>query len=100
MQFILLGYDDIDEGAPKRRMAAREAHLARFGEMYEKGVFQYGVAILDETGKMKGSMIVCDFPSRERLEEDWLKEEPYVLGGVWKRIEIHRAQAPALLLKK
>jgi uncharacterized protein len=99
MQFILLGYDDIDEGAPARRLAARGAHLARFNEMYEKGTFQYGVAILDEGGKMIGSMIVCDFPSRERLEEDWLKDEPYVIGGVWKRIEIRRAQAPAVLLK-
>jgi uncharacterized protein YciI len=48
---------------------------------------------------MIGSMIVCDFPSREELEE-WLKEEPYVVGNVWKKINVNRAQVAPLCVNK
>jgi uncharacterized protein YciI len=100
MQFLVLGYDGTDEGALDRRMAAREAHLKQFRERCEQGVFLYGSAILDDDGKMIGSMIVCDFPSRETLQAEWLDREPYVLGEVWKRIEVKRAQVPGFLIKR
>ncbi len=100
MQFIVLGYDGADEGAPARRMAAREAHLKGLVEKIEQGIFLYGAAILDEDGKMIGSLIICDFPSRDALKEQWLKNEPYVVGEVWKRIEIVRAQVPPFLTQK
>ena len=100
MQFIVLGYDGSDEGALERRMAAREAHLKLFRETYDKGVFLFGSAILSDQGKMIGSMIVCDFSSREALEEKWLKDEPYVVGNVWKRIEVTPAMVPPFLLEK
>ncbi|MGE5225044.1 MAG: YciI family protein [Omnitrophica WOR_2 bacterium] len=100
MQFLVLGYDGADEGAPARRMAKREKHIQQLRERYEQGIFLYGAAILDDAGKMTGSMIVCEFPSREALEEQWLKDEPYVIGEVWKRIEISRAQVPAFITEK
>ncbi len=100
MQFIVLGYDGGDEGALARRMAAREAHLKQFRERVEQGIFLFGSAILNEDGKMIGSLIVCDFPSRDALEEQWLKNEPYLTGEVWKRIEVTRAQVPAFLIEK
>ena len=100
MQFIVTGYDGADEGALERRMAAREAHLKLFRETHAKGVFLFGSAILDEAGKMVGSLIVCDFPSREELESQWLNHEPYVVGDVWRRIEITRAQVPPFLVNK
>ncbi len=99
MQFIVLGYDGSDEGASARRMAAREEHLKQFKERIEQGIFLYGSAILDDDGKMIGSMIVCDFPSREALEENWLKHEPYVLGDAWRQIEVRRAQVPSFLIR-
>ncbi len=100
MQFIVLGYDGSDEKALERRMAVREAHLKGFQEGIAKGTFIFGSAILSEEGKMIGSLIVCDFPSREELDRQWLKTEPYVVGGVWKRIEVTRAQVPPFLLQK
>ncbi len=100
MQFLLLGYDGTDEGAPARRRAVREAHLKGFMDRAQQGIFLYGSAILDDDGKMIGSMIVCDFPSKEAMHEQWLINEPYILGEVWKRIEIHRAQVPAFLNQK
>jgi uncharacterized protein len=100
MQFIVLGYDGDDEQALERRMASRQAHLGLFRETVEKGTFLFGSAILNDEGKMIGSLIVCDFPSRQALEEEWLKTEPYVVGDVWRRIEIHPAMVPPFLTEK
>lgn len=91
MEFIVIAYDGTDEGALERRLAVRDAHLKSAKEMFDNGKWLYAVGILNEDGKMIGSMIVCDFPSREELEEQWLKNEPYIIGNVWKKIEVNRA---------
>ena len=91
MQFIVIAYDGTDEGALERRLAVREAHLESAKKMFESGKWLYAAGILDDNGKMIGSMIVCDFPSRDELEE-WLKVEPYVVGEVWREINVNRAQ--------
>ena len=89
MQFLVLGYDGSDDQALERRMAVREDHLAGSQQMYTAGRWQDSGALLDDTGTMIGSFIVCDYASREELERNWLNHEPYVISEVWKRIEIH-----------
>ena len=89
MQFLVLGYDGCDDKALERRMAVREDHLAGSQRMYAAGRWQDSGALLDDAGTMIGSFIVCDYASREELESDWLNHEPYVIGEVWKKIEIH-----------
>jgi uncharacterized protein YciI len=91
MQFLVVAYDGTDAGAMERRLKVREAHLKSAQEMYDTGKWLYATAILNDDGKMIGSMIVCEFPSRDELEQ-WLKEEPYVVGNVWQQIEVNRAQ--------
>jgi len=88
MEFLLIAYDGVDEQALNRRLAVREQHLNLFDEYSRQGIFKYGCALLDENQKMIGSMIVCEFLSVKELEEIWLSREPYVLGDVWKSIEI------------
>lgn len=88
MQFLLIGRDGDDSDALSRRMAAREAHLARCSDLREKGQLLYAAAILSDDEKMIGSMLVMNWPSRAELDA-WLKEEPYVKGEVWKKIEIN-----------
>ena len=99
MQFIVIAYDGTDEKALERRLAVREAHLKSAEEMSESGRWLYAAGILNDDGKMIGSMIVCDFPSREELEQ-WLKEEPYVVGNVWKKINVNRAQVAPFCVKE
>lgn len=82
MQFIVLAYDGNDRDAQARRMAAREAHLKLGKEMHDAGKWLYAAGILDDSGKMIGSMIVCDFPSRQEMEKLWLSREPYIAGKV------------------
>ena len=91
MQFIVIGRDGTDEKALGRRMAARDAHLATAKLMHETGKWLYAAAILNDDGKMAGSMIVCDFESRDALEKEWLDTEAYVLGKVWEIVEISEA---------
>ncbi len=100
MQFIVTGYDGTDEGALDRRMAAREGHLAIAKTMYESGKWLYAAAILNDEGKMAGSVIVCDFESRDVLESEWLSNEPYIIGKVWEKVEVTRAQVAPFWDKK
>jgi uncharacterized protein YciI len=87
MQFLLIAYDGTDAGALERRMKVREDHLGKIARLKKSEEFLFGGAILDNAGKMIGSMIVYDFPDRQMLDAK-LKEEPYITEGVWKKIEI------------
>ena len=98
MQFIVLAYDGTDGEALDRRMQAREEHLRLVKDKVEAGEHLYGAALLDEEGKMIGSMMVVEYPSREALE-DWLKVEPYVMGNVWQEIDIKPCQVPPVFMK-
>jgi hypothetical protein len=87
MQFLLLAYDGTDPEALQRRLNVREEHLKRISLLKSSGEFLFGGAILDNNGKMIGSMIVYDFPDLQSLEEK-LKDEPYLTEKVWEKTEI------------
>jgi uncharacterized protein YciI len=87
MQFLLLAYDGTDSAAPERRLKVRQEHLDKICSLKRSGEFLFGGAILDDEGKMIGSMVLYDFPDRKTLDER-LKDEPYITEGVWKNIEI------------
>jgi uncharacterized protein len=98
MQFIVTGYDGTDEKAQERRLASRDAHIKTLKENIEKKNVLYGAAILNDEKKMVGSVIICEFASRDALKKEWLSTEPYVIGNVWQKIEIKEAQIPPFLL--
>lgn len=87
MQFLLVAYDGEDPEALERRMSVREEHLEKIALLKKTGEFICGGAILDDGGKMIGSMILYEFPDRTSLDEK-LKSEVYITNGVWKKIEI------------
>lgn len=87
MQFLLVAYDGIDAGAQNRRLKIRQEHLDKIEKLKETGEFLFGGAILNDKGQMIGSMIVYDFPDRASLDKK-LKDEPYIYGRVWEKIEI------------
>jgi len=62
MQFLVIGKDGKDEKAMERRIAVRKAHLKLGDEMEASGERWYGCVMLDDNGKMIGSMAVMDFP--------------------------------------
>jgi uncharacterized protein YciI len=87
MQFLLIAFDGTDPGALERRMNARPGHLENVSVMKRAGEFLLGGAILDDDGKMIGSMIVYEFPDRAALDIR-LGKEPYIINNVWQKIEI------------
>ena len=87
MQYIVIGYDGTDEHALERRLAVRAEHLALGDKLRDEGKLLYGAAMLTDSGQMKGSVLICEFSSREELD-GWLAEEPYVTGDVWRKIEV------------
>jgi uncharacterized protein YciI len=87
MQFLLVAFDGTDNEALERRMKARPGHLENVAVLKKRGEFLLGGAILDDHGKMIGSMIVYEFPNRALLDK-CLENEPYIINKVWEKIDI------------
>jgi uncharacterized protein YciI len=98
MEFLVLAYDGTDPGATARRDAARPQHRVLADKMSADGTYLFTAALLDDQGRMNGSVLVCDFPSRAELDA-WLAVEPYVTGKVWEKIEVRPCQ-PGLAFRK
>jgi uncharacterized protein len=91
MQFVVTALDFTDAGALDRRMANREQHLAGVKKLIAEGRFLSGGAILDDAGKMIGSTLHVEFPTRAELDAQ-LKQDPYVAGKVWEKIDVRQAR--------
>ena len=85
MQFIVKAYDG--KGMLEKRMAVRPRHLEGMARLGAHVVCAGG--LLDDEGKMKGSVLIMDFQSREELD-NYLANEPYVQEHVWGKIEVER----------
>jgi uncharacterized protein len=95
MQFLIIGYDGEDEQALERRLAVRDAHISRIEKDAAQGIILYGAAMVNGSGDMCGSMLVCNFASKSDLNE-WLEREPYIKGGVWKQVEVKECKVPPI----
>jgi uncharacterized protein len=87
MLFMILALDGTDADAQSRRQTHRPAHLNRGSILKERGDLLYGGAMLDDAGNMVGSLMIVNFPSRQKIDE-WLKDEPFIKGGVWQKVEV------------
>ena len=87
MTFLIIAHDFRDPEAPSRRMQQRPAHLDGVRRMKAEGIFLDGGAALDDEGRMVGSMVLVEFPSRAEVDA-WLAADPYVTGQVWEHITV------------
>lgn len=83
MQFLIIAHDG--EHVLEKRMAVRPRHLEGMAKLGKHIVCAGG--LLDDEGKMKGSVLILDFEDRATLD-DYLKNEPYVTEHVWEKIEV------------
>jgi len=83
MQFMIKALDG--ENKLARRMEVRPRHLEGMEKLRSHIICAGG--LLDNEGKMKGSVLILDFPSRDDLDS-YLASEPYVVEQVWEKIEI------------
>jgi uncharacterized protein len=97
MQFIVIARDYKDGGLEKR-LAVRDQHIKMGDQMKANGNYIMGVALLDDSDKMIGSVMILDYPSRKELDE-WLKIEPYVVNNVWEKIQITPCKIGPTFLK-
>ncbi|MBI3547585.1 MAG: hypothetical protein HY078_00895 [Elusimicrobia bacterium] len=91
MQFFITAYDGLDDKALERRMAARQAHIERGDRLREEGKLLYAAAILDDAERMIGSLMIYDAADRAELDR-LIKEDPYVAGNVWQKIDVRRCK--------
>ena len=83
MQFLIKAYDG--EGMLEKRIEVRPRHLEGMKALGKQIICAGG--LLDDEGKMKGSALVMEFENRAALDE-YLKNEPYVVEGVWQKVEV------------
>ncbi|GGH02291.1 YciI family protein [Mucilaginibacter phyllosphaerae] len=86
-QYIVTGYDYTDEGAFERRMNVRQHHLDGAKVLKESGNYILGGAVLNDEGKMIGSVMVLQFESEEALEA-WKQGEPYITQKIWETVDV------------
>lgn len=85
MQFVIKALDG--EGLLEKRMEVRPRHLENMGKVNGKVICAGG--LLDDEGKMKGSVMVMDFADKAALDA-YLASEPYILEHVWEKVEVER----------
>ena len=85
MQYVLTAYDGVDK--LEERMRVRPQHLENMARIDGKVVCAGG--LLDDDGKMKGSVLILDFDSREKLDA-YLACEPYITESVWEKVTVER----------
>lgn len=83
MQYIITAHDG--ENMLEKRLEVRSRHLENLATV--KGKIICAGGLLDEEGKMKGSVLVMDFDNRADLD-DYLASEPYITEHVWETVEV------------
>jgi uncharacterized protein YciI len=86
-QYLVTAYDYTDVDALQRRMNVRPHHLDGAGELKETGNFVIGGAILNDEGKMIGSVMILQFEDEEELQT-WQQTEPYITQKIWESYDI------------
>ena len=86
MLFSILIYDEPNSAA--LRDEYRKAHLDYLKEFDDQTIFA-GPFTTDDESEDLGSLRLIDLPDRAAAEKN-VTDEPYVIGGVQKRWQIHR----------
>ena len=86
MLFSILIYDEPNSAALRDKH--RKAHLDYLKEFDDQTIFA-GPFTTDDESEDLGSLRLIDLPDRAAAEKN-VADEPYVIGGVQKRWQIHR----------
>lgn len=89
MQFAILIFDEPDSAT--LRDAHRQSHLDYLKAFDDQTLFAGPFTTQDETADL-GSLRLIEFPDFAAAEKH-VADEPYILGGVQKRWQIHRWRA-------
>ncbi|MGK7868887.1 YciI family protein [Falsiroseomonas sp. E2-1-a20] len=87
MAHAILAWDGDDEGAPARRAAARDRHVAHITAEAAAGRLLLGLPLHDEAGRGLGSLMVVAGDAAAR--DAYLAGEPFANSDVWRKVESH-----------
>jgi len=87
LQYVIIARDGNDANALERRMNARPNHFKGARILKDNNNLVLGGAILDDNGKMAGSVMIVQFETEEAMRK-WFNNEPYVTERVWQSIEL------------
>ncbi len=83
MQYLIKAYDG--PSMLEKRMQVRPRHLEGMKKLSGRIICAGG--LLDDEGKMKGSVLIMEFDDRSALDV-YLASEPYMLEHVWEKTEV------------
>jgi len=86
-QYLVTAYDYTDTEALQRRMNVRPHHLDGARDLRASGNYILGGAILNEDGKMIGSVMILQFETEEALDA-WKQSEPYITQKIWESVDV------------
>ncbi len=86
---VIVAMDGTDAEAPARRLAVRQAHMARVAPLAADGTLALGGAILDAAGARMSGSIAVTAHTTDAAARAWTAADPYVTGGVWRDIALH-----------
>ena len=86
-QYLITAYDYTDVDAFQRRMNVRPHHLDGARELKANGNYVIGGAILNDEGKMIGSVMILQFENEEELQL-WQQNEFYITQKIWESYDI------------
>ena len=84
MDFILICKDKPDSAG--LRQTLRGPHLEFISD--KQHLFKFGGPLLDDQGRMQGSLMIISFPDRAALDA-YLAKDPYFTGGLFESVTIH-----------
>ncbi|GAC1304915.1 MAG: YciI family protein [Mucilaginibacter sp.] len=86
-QYLVTAYDYTDTEALQRRMNVRPHHLDAAKDLKANGNYVVGGAILNDDGKMIGSVMILQFETEEALNA-WKQNEPYITQKIWESVDV------------
>jgi uncharacterized protein YciI len=86
-QYLVTAYDYTDVDALQRRMNVRPHHLDGARELKANGNYVIGGAMLNDEGKMIGSVMIIQFETGEELQT-WEQNEFYITQKIWESYDI------------
>src|SRR6195952_2433540 len=86
-QYLVTAYDHTNADTLQHRLNIRPHHLDGARELKASGNFIIGGAMLNDDGKMIGSVMILQFETEEELQA-WQKGEPYITQKIWESVDI------------
>ncbi len=98
VKFMLRAWDVPGDPGIALRNELRAAHTETISARFSEGSVLLGAGVYDDAGVVRGSVVILDCESRAGVDS-YLESEPFQIGGLWKRVEVHELRVPDMYLE-